>query len=163
MQSSPPEDLIEDCLVVSHWVKDVFRRYCDQIFTKMVDAASLEGVWLSLRHGAWRYPAVIINKQVFVGLDALKSAETRLGGLLQMQSAACQTTLFSAPSGKRLPAFFHSRPQGNTERHGEPRLGAHPGAVPRQPRSSLRVDQHRRPARRAVAVTIGRSKIPMVE
>ncbi|GEM_PF-6561585 len=54
----------------------------------MVDAASLEGVWLSLRHGARRYPAVIIGRQVFTGMDALKSAETRLGGLLQTQSAA---------------------------------------------------------------------------
>jgi len=88
LQSSLPEDLTKDYLVVSQWVKDVFRRYCDQVVIKMVDAASLEGVWLSLRHGARRYPAVIINKQVFVGVDALKSADTRLGGLLQGQSIA---------------------------------------------------------------------------
>ena len=88
LQSSLPEDLAQDYLVVSQWVKDVFRRYCDQVVIKMVDAASLEGVWLSLRHGARRYPAVIIEKQVFAGMGALKSAETRLGGLLQAQSAA---------------------------------------------------------------------------
>lgn len=86
--SSLPEDLTQDYLVVSQWVKDVFRRYCDQVVIKMVDAASLEGVWLSLRHGARRYPAVIISRQVFVGIDALNSAETSLGGLLQTQSAA---------------------------------------------------------------------------
>ena len=88
LQSSLPEDLAQDYLVVSQWVKDVFRRYCDQVVIKMVDAASLEGVWLSLRHGARRYPAVIIDKKVFAGMDALKSAETRLGGLLQAQSTA---------------------------------------------------------------------------
>ena len=88
LQSSLPEDLTKDYLVVSQWVKDVFRRYCDQVVIKMVDTASPEGVWLSLRHGARRYPAVIINKQVFVGVDALKSADTRLGGLLQAQSIA---------------------------------------------------------------------------
>jgi len=88
LQSSLPEDLTKDYLVVSQWVKDVFRRYCDQVVIKMVDTASPEGVWLSLRHGARRYPAVIINKQVFVGVDALKSADTRLGGLLQGQSIA---------------------------------------------------------------------------
>jgi hypothetical protein len=88
LQSSLPEDLTKDYLFVSQWVKDIFRRYCDQVVIKMVDAASLEGVWLSLRHGARRYPAVIIDKQVFVGVDALKSADTRLGGLLQAQSAA---------------------------------------------------------------------------
>jgi len=88
LQSSLPEDLTKDYLVVSQWVKDVFRRYCDQVVIKMVDTASPEGVWLSLRHGVRRYPAVIINKQVFVGVDALKSADTRLGGLLQGQSIA---------------------------------------------------------------------------
>ena len=88
LQSSLPEDLAQDYLVVSQWVKDVFRRYCDQVVIKMVDAASLEGVWLSLRHGARHYPAVIVEKQVFAGVDALKSAETRLNGLLQAQSAA---------------------------------------------------------------------------
>lgn len=88
LQNSLPEDLTKDYLAVSEWVKDVFRRYCDQVVIKMVDAASLEGVWLSLRHGARRYPAVIIEKQVFVGADALKSAETSLGGLLQTQSTA---------------------------------------------------------------------------
>ena len=88
LQSSLPEDLAQNYLVVSQWVKDVFRRYCDQVVIKMVDTASPEGVWLSLRHGVRRYPAVIINKQVFVGVDALKSADTSLGGLLQTQSAA---------------------------------------------------------------------------
>ena len=88
LQSSLPEDLTKDYLAVSLWVKDVFRRYCDQVVIKMVDAASLEGVWLSLRHGARHYPAVIIDTQVFAGIDALKSAEIRLGGLLQAQSTA---------------------------------------------------------------------------
>src|SRR3990172_4502836 len=67
LQSSLPEDLARDYLVVSEWVQDVFRRYCDQVLIKMVDAASLEGVWLSLRHKARRYPAVIIDKEAFVG------------------------------------------------------------------------------------------------
>ena len=88
LQSSLPEDLTNDYLIVSEWVKDVFRRYCDQVVIKMVDAASLEGVWLSLRCGARRYPAIIIDKQVFAGVDALNTADTRLGGLLQAQSAA---------------------------------------------------------------------------
>jgi len=88
LQSSLPEDLTNDYLIVSQWVNDVFRRYCDQVVIKMVDAASLEGVWLTLRHGARRYPAIIIGKQVFVGMGALKSAEIRLGGLLQAQSTA---------------------------------------------------------------------------
>ncbi len=82
LQSGLPEDLKNDYLIVSEWVKDVFRRYRDQVVIKMIDAVSLEGVWLSLRHGARRYPAIIIGKQVFVGIDALKSAETSLGGLL---------------------------------------------------------------------------------
>ncbi len=88
LQSSLPEDLTKDYLAISQWVVNVFQRYCQRVVIKMVDAASLEGIWLSLRHGARRYPAIIIGKQVFVGIGALKSAEIRLGGLLQAQSTA---------------------------------------------------------------------------
>ena len=88
LQSGLPEDLKNDYLIISEWAKDVFRLHRDQVVIKMVDATSLEGVWLSLRHRARRYPAIIIGKQVFIGMDALKSAETSLGGLLQTQSAA---------------------------------------------------------------------------
>ena len=63
LQSSLPEDLTIDYLIVSEWVKDVFRRYCDQVVIKMVDAASLEGVWLSLRHGARRYRRSLLTNR----------------------------------------------------------------------------------------------------
>ena len=88
LQSSLPEDFKNDYLIISEWAKDVFRRYRNQVVIKLVDAASLEGVWLSLQHGSRRYPAIIIGKQIFVGIDALKSAETSLSGLLQTQSTA---------------------------------------------------------------------------
>ena len=88
LQSSLPEELTNEYLAVSQWVNDVFQRYRGQVVIKLVDAISLEGVWLSLRHGARRYPAVIIDKRAFAGVDALKSAETHLGGLLQVQSTA---------------------------------------------------------------------------
>ncbi|MBI5351727.1 MAG: hypothetical protein HZB50_03720 [Chloroflexi bacterium] len=88
LQSGLPEDLKNDYLIISEWVRDIFRRYRDQIVIKMVDAVSLEGIWLSLRNGTRHYPAIIIGEQAFVGIDALTPAETSLGGLLQKQSAA---------------------------------------------------------------------------
>jgi hypothetical protein len=88
LQSSLPEDLAQDYLAVSTWVKDVFRRFCDQVVIKVVDAASLEGFYKSLRYSARRYPAVIINGQVFTGGQALESAGKRLMDMLEVSQPA---------------------------------------------------------------------------
>src|SRR3989337_1908707 len=60
LENSLPKELTNEYLAVSQWVNNVFQRYPDQVVIKLVDAISLEGVWLSLWHRARHYPAVII-------------------------------------------------------------------------------------------------------
>lgn len=40
---------------------ELFRLHCDQVVVKVIDAASLEGFFKTLRYGVRRYPAVIVE------------------------------------------------------------------------------------------------------
>ncbi len=61
LQSGLPEDLQREYAAVSDWVRQLFARYCDRVVIQVIDAASLEGLWKSLRYGVRRYPAVIVD------------------------------------------------------------------------------------------------------
>jgi hypothetical protein len=56
-----PPDLIADFQRVSDWVHALLRRHRSGVAVSVLDAASIEGVWKSLRHGVRRYPAVIVD------------------------------------------------------------------------------------------------------
>lgn len=86
LESSLPEDLQREYLAVSDWVKEMFRIHCDQLVVKVIDAASIEGVFKSLRYNARRYPAVIVNRDArFTGANSLQSATDEIGRLLSMK------------------------------------------------------------------------------
>lgn len=83
LESSLPEDLQREYLIVSDWVKEMFRVHCDRLVVKVIDAASVEGVVKSLRYNARRYPAIIVNRRGrFVGKDALAQAAGEISRLL---------------------------------------------------------------------------------
>jgi len=83
LESSLPEDLQREYMMVSDWVKEMFRIYCDRLVVKVIDAASVEGVFKSLRHNARRYPAVIVNRDTrFIGENSLQSATNEIDRLL---------------------------------------------------------------------------------
>jgi len=88
LQSSLPEDLIQEYETVSNWVKEMFRLHCDAILLKMIDAASVEGFYKSLRYNARRYPAVIVNRKArFLGREMLPSASKEIAHQLASESA----------------------------------------------------------------------------
>ncbi|HJW90285.1 MAG TPA: hypothetical protein VJ436_06560 [Anaerolineales bacterium] len=58
--SSLPPDLAEEYQILSDWVRNMAKRYCDQLLIKVVDAASLEGFFKTLRYRVRRFPAVIV-------------------------------------------------------------------------------------------------------
>ena len=79
MESSLPEDLIEEYQTVSDWVKEMFRVYCDAVVLKVIDAASIEGFYKSLKYNARRYPAVIVNRKArFLGTQMLSAASEEI-------------------------------------------------------------------------------------
>lgn len=56
-----PEDLLRDYQALSDWVRALAEHYCGRVVVKVIDAASMEGFWKSLRYGVRRYPAVIVE------------------------------------------------------------------------------------------------------
>lgn len=65
-----PEDLLQDFQRVSDWVHSLLERHAREVSVRVVDAASIEGAWKSLRHGVRRYPTVIVDgRERLVGGD----------------------------------------------------------------------------------------------
>jgi hypothetical protein len=65
-----PEDLRRDYQLVSDWLHGLVHRFGRRVSIKLVDAASIEGVWKSFRYRARRYPAVIVDGiDRYVGTD----------------------------------------------------------------------------------------------
>ena len=79
MQSSLPDDLIKEYETVSDWVREMFKVHCDNILLKVIDAASVEGFYKSLKYNARRYPAVIVNRKArFLGSQMLSAASAEI-------------------------------------------------------------------------------------
>lgn len=82
-----PDDLAIEFQRLSDWVHALLIRHGRRVAISVIDAASIEGFWKSLRHGVRRYPAVIIDgreKAVGTDFDALDAMiderlETRSG------------------------------------------------------------------------------------
>jgi hypothetical protein len=67
-----PPDLLHDYQALSDWVRALTESYCGLIVVKVIDAASIEGFWKSLRHGVRRYPAVIVEgRETYIGTDTV--------------------------------------------------------------------------------------------
>lgn len=89
LESSLPADLIQEYQTVSDWVQEMFRVYCDAILLKVIDAASVEGVYKSLKYNARRYPAIIVNRKArFLGSQTLSSASEEIAHQLESQPTA---------------------------------------------------------------------------
>lgn len=79
-----PADLLSDYQRVSDWVHTLLDRHAGRVRVRVVDAASLEGVWKSVRYRVRRYPAVVVDgSERLVGGDlagADRAVERRLAG-----------------------------------------------------------------------------------
>jgi hypothetical protein len=63
-----PADLAAEFQRISDWVHRLLERHGPRLAVSVVDAASIEGVWSSLRHRVRRFPAVIVDgRETFVG------------------------------------------------------------------------------------------------
>jgi hypothetical protein len=68
--SSLPDDLAREYQDVSDWVHRLLERYPGQLAISVIDAASIQGVWQSLRHRLRRYPATIVaGRATAIGTD----------------------------------------------------------------------------------------------
>ena len=69
-ESAIPDDLRQEYQRLSDWVLNAARAYGGRVIFKVIDAASVEGVYKSLRYGVRKYPAMIVDgKEKITGLD----------------------------------------------------------------------------------------------
>jgi hypothetical protein len=69
-RESLPDDLRADFAALADWVHGLIERHGRRIDVRVVDAASIEGFWKSLRYGTRTYPAVVVDRRErFVGSD----------------------------------------------------------------------------------------------
>ena len=86
VESSLPAELMKEYQIVSDWVQELFRKHCDAILLKVIDAASIEGVYKSLKYSARRYPAIIVGGQSrFLGTQMLSAASEEIAHQLASQ------------------------------------------------------------------------------
>jgi hypothetical protein len=82
LATSLPTELLTDYRTLSAWITNAIERFGGRVVFKVIDAASLEGVYKSLRYGARKYPAVIVNgKDKYIGAD-FAQAETLIARAL---------------------------------------------------------------------------------
>ena len=75
LASSLPEDLKQEYQQLSDWVREMVTAFGDRIIFRVVDAASIEGWWKSLRYRVHQYPAVIVDgEEKLVGAGCLQQA-----------------------------------------------------------------------------------------
>ncbi len=87
LESSIPPDMMREYQNLSDWVLGAVERYGGGVVFKVIDAASFEGVFKTLRYRAHRYPAVIVNgRSKYIGGD-FKQAEAMIDGELTTQAA----------------------------------------------------------------------------
>jgi hypothetical protein len=67
--SALPEDLGREFAQLSDWIRSLVERHGARVHVSVVDAASIEGFFASLRHRVGRYPAVIVDGEKRVGND----------------------------------------------------------------------------------------------
>ncbi len=74
-----PEDLKEEYLFLSNWIREIAQNYREKILIKIIDVQSLLGVYKSLRYGVRQYPTFIVNQKAkYTGKD-----KAQLDALLQ--------------------------------------------------------------------------------
>jgi hypothetical protein len=82
-----PEDVKEEVLRLSDWIRELSQRYPYQIQIKIIDAVSILGIYKKLRHRIKRLPAFIVDhRETYSGWDK-EVLETILSQHLQVASA----------------------------------------------------------------------------
>ena len=88
LQSAMPDEIMRDYAQVSRWVNTLVDRFGDKVAVKVIDAASIEGVWKAVRHGLRHYPVVVIAGTAKVDLADEQAADAAVARHVAMLTMA---------------------------------------------------------------------------
>ncbi len=75
LETSIPSDLMQEYRNLSDWVINAAEHYGGRVVFKVVDAASMEGFFKSLKYRVRKYPAVVIDGKAKTLGDDFHQAE----------------------------------------------------------------------------------------
>jgi len=91
-----PDDLKEEHLYLSTWVKALACHYGNNIVIHVIDPLSLVGMWALLRHRIRHYLTMILNyREKFTGWKSEEHFHQRMINLLKSRDAALPERPFS--------------------------------------------------------------------
>jgi hypothetical protein len=61
LKTSMPPEMMKEYTTLSDWVLNAVEHYGGRVVFRVVDAASFEGLFKSVRYGVRKYPAVVIR------------------------------------------------------------------------------------------------------
>lgn len=87
-ESSLPEELTREYRTLSDWVQEIMAIHGKSVQVKVIDAASIEGFYASLKYRVRRYPAVIVNRRArFQGSPMLSAASEEIARQVAREAA----------------------------------------------------------------------------
>ena len=85
-QAAFPPDLQAQYTALADWVHRLVERYGGRVAVRVVDVASLEGVYKSLRYRARKYPAVIVDGTVHQAVTDFAALDRAIDRVLSPES-----------------------------------------------------------------------------
>ncbi len=85
LESSMPSDLMQEYRNLSDWVINAAEHYGGRVVFKVVDAASMEGFFKSLKYRVRKYPAVVIDGKVKTVGEDFHQAEVMIDQRLGLE------------------------------------------------------------------------------
>lgn len=88
LAASIPEDLKNEYADLARSVRDMAECYGGRVVFRLIDAASVEGLWKTVRHNARRYPAFIVAGQALRGGAAFEQVKVQVDRLLAREGVS---------------------------------------------------------------------------
>jgi hypothetical protein len=84
-----PEDLREEYLRLSNWVRETYALYGLQVWIKVIDPQSLVGLWKHISYRVRRYPTFVVEgTHRFAGWESAQDALAEVDRLLAAGAVA---------------------------------------------------------------------------
>ena len=100
-----PEDLKQEYLQLSLWLKAVAAHYGRSVVIRLIDPQSLVGMGWALRYRVRRYPTFILDREEkFVGWEAEAAFHARLRARLEQRGLPVPPTPFRLAPEMHIPS-----------------------------------------------------------